>query len=552
MSRRSNLAVMVRLSRLVRPLAGFMALAVAAGLAGNLAATAIMVLGGVALLDVLGLSAPLPLAAAFALMAVCAVARGALRYGEQAANHYIAFKLLALVRDKVFGALRRLAPAKLAGRDKGDLVALVTSDVELLEVFYAHTISPVAIAVLFCAVMVGFLGSMNGWLALVAAVAYLVVGAVVPWAFSRLVGSLGDAQRAGTGELGAYVLDSLRGLSETVQFGDGASRLAGIEERTEELVAKEGALKLRAGLDAAVTNTVIVAASVTMAVTAAGLAASGAIAPGEALLATLAMMGSFGPCVALANLGASLAPTFAAGSRILYLLDEKPALSEVEGMPEQAFSGAALRRVEFAYDQEPVLRRASVAVRPGEILGVVGPSGSGKSTMLQLLMRFWEPGAGRVEVSGTDVGRINTDNLRELEAYMTQETHLFCDSVRNNLLVACPDATDAQIEEACRKASVWDFVQSLPQGLDTPVGELGDTLSGGERQRIGLARAFLYDAPLLLLDEPTSNLDALNEAVVLRALAAERGERSVVLVTHRPSTVRAADRVVSVANGKVA
>ncbi|MEY8436827.1 ABC transporter ATP-binding protein [Atopobiaceae bacterium 24-176] len=552
MSRRSNLAVMARLSRLVRPLAGFMALAVAAGLAGNLAATAIMVLGGVALLDVLGLGLPLPLASVFASMAVCAVVRGALRYGEQAANHYIAFKLLALVRDKVFGALRRLAPAKLAGRDKGDLVALVTSDVELLEVFYAHTISPVAIAVLFCAVMTGFIGSMNGWLALVAAVSYLVVGALVPWAFSRLVGSLGDAQRAGTGELGAYVLDSLRGLSETVQFGDGASRLAGIEERTEALVAKEGALKLRAGLDAAVTNTVIVAASVTMAVTAAGLATSGAIAPGDALVATLAMMGSFGPCVALANLGASLAPTFAAGSRILDLLDEEPVLSDVEGMERRGFSGAALRRVEFAYDQEPVLRRASVAVRPGEILGVVGPSGSGKSTMLQLLMRFWEPDAGRVEVSGTDVGQINTRNLRELEAYMTQETHLFCDSVRSNLLVARPDATDAQIEAACRKASVWDFIQSLPDGLDTPVGELGDTLSGGERQRIGLARAFLHGAPLLLLDEPTSNLDALNEAVVLKALAAERAERSVVLVTHRPSTVRAADRVVRVANGKVA
>lgn len=551
--RRSGFAVMARLVGLVRPLAGYMALAVAMGLAGHLCATALTVLGAYGALSVVG-EASLPLAGVAAAMAACAVARGALRYGEQACNHFIAFKLLALIRDRVFRALRRLAPAKLEGRGKGELISVITSDIELLEVFYAHTISPALIALAFCAVLIAFIGSFGAPLGAYAALAYATVGIALPWLASRASGDGGLRFRTRSGELAGFVLDSLRGLDEIQQYGCGEGRLAELRARTDALAADEGRLKRVAALDAAVSGAVILVLDVGMLLLSAwvawGQAAGGQAALAGVLVPTVALMGSFGPVIALANLGSTLQSTFAAGNRVLDILDESPKVEDVSGREPVGFEGAAARDVVFSYDGEPVLRDISLDAPEGSIVGITGRSGSGKSTLLKLFMRFWEPDAGAVQVSGRDVSDIDTADLRSLEAYVTQDTHLFRDSIRENLRIAKPDATDAEIEEACRKASVHEFIRTLPQGYDTPVGELGDALSGGERQRIGLARAFLHDAPFLLLDEPTSNLDSLNEAVVLRALARERAGRTVLLVSHRASTMRIADTVVSVEDGR--
>lgn len=543
--------VMLRLVGLVRPLAGFMVLAILMGVAGHACASAITVLGGYGVLAVLSDGAAAPLAGLIAAMAVCAVARGLLRYGEQACNHFIAFKLLALIRDRVFRALRRCAPAKLEGRDRGDLISLITSDIELLEVFYAHTISPAAIALLFCAGACALIGSYHPLLAVVAACSYLAVGVACPLIAAHLAGDAGARFRAGAGELSSFVLESLRGLDEILQYGVGTARLAQMDERTRALAGDEGRMKRATGRATALSGTVILACDLVMLLVAAWLRAQGAVGFDGVLIPVLALMSSFGPVVALANLGSTLQPTLAAGERVLAILDDEPVTPEVTGQGRVGFTGAAASRVGFSYGEERVLDGVFLEVPAGGVVGITGRSGSGKSTLLRLFMRFWDADEGRVNVSGRDVRRVDTANLRDLESLVTQETHLFHDSIRNNLRIARLDATDDQIEEACRKASVHDFVMSLPAGYDTPVGELGDTLSGGERQRLGLARAFLHDAPLMLLDEPTSNLDSLNEAVILRSIAQERGERTVLLVSHRPSTMRIADAVVSVENGRV-
>ena len=539
--KRSGFSVMTRLIGLVRPLAGYMVLAVGMGLVGHLCAAFITVFGGFAVLNVLGLDTRLPLTAIFACLVVFALVRGLLRYAEQACNHFIAFKLLALIRDKVFGALRRLCPAKLEGRDKGDLISVITSDIELLEVFYAHTISPICIAVLFCTVMTAFIGSYHWTLGLLSLCAYLTLGTVVPLVTSKFSGDDGIRFRTQSGQLSAFVLDSLRGLSETIQYGQGQRRMADMNAWTDELSQVEEAMKRTSGRNTAVTNTAILVFDLAM------LFLAAAVTDFQtALICTLALMSSFGPVVALAALGATLQNTFAAGNRVLDILDEAPVVEKVSGREAAAFHGAAAENVTFSYGEEKILEDFSVEIPENQIVGIVGRSGSGKSTLLKLFMRFWQVRQGEIQISGRNVDHINTADLRDMESFVTQETHLFHDSIRNNLRIAKLDATDREIEAACRKASVHDFILSLPKGYDTEVGELGDTLSGGERQRLGLARAFLHDAPFLLLDEPTSNLDSLNEAVILRSLHRERQGKTVVLVSHRKSTMGIADTVYSV------
>ena len=551
MKKRSGFAVMARLIGLVRPLAGYMLLAILLGLAGHLCAAFITVFGGYAVLDVLGLGSPVGLKAVFAGVLIFALVRGLFRYGEQACNHFIAFRLLALIRDKVFQALRTLAPAKLEGRDRGDLISIITSDIELLEVFYAHTISPASIALLFSLILCLFIGQYHPALGLLSAAAYLVVGIAVPLITSRLSGEDGMRFRTGAGDLSSFVLDSLRGLPEIQQYGMGEQRLAEMNRRTDALSKDEECMKRTAGRNTACTNTVILLFDLAMLLVSAGLYRQGSVGFDGVLLPTVALMSSFGPVVALASLGSTLQNTFAAGNRVLDILEEAPVVEEVTGREEIVFTGAAAEAVCFSYGEEPILDHVSVEVPRGQIVGIVGRSGSGKSTLLKLFMRFWEVQAGQVCLSGRPVGEINTENLRNLESFVTQETYLFHDSIRNNLRIARLDATDDENIAACKKASVHNFIMSLPQGYDTPVGELGDTLSGGERQRLGLARAFLHDAPLMLLDEPTSNLDSLNEAVILRSLREEGEGRTVVLVSHRASTMRIADKVYSVEHGRM-
>ena len=546
MKKRSGFVVMARLIGLVKPLTGYMLLAILMGLIGHLCATFITVFGGFAILEVLEFDTPFTTMVIFVSVVVFAMVRGFLRYAEQSCNHFIAFKLLALIRDKVFAALRKLCPAKLEGKDKGNLISVITSDIELLEVFYAHTISPVAIAVLFCALMCGFIGRYHGVLGLIALAAYIVVGIIIPLATSKLSGDRGILFRTKSGELSGFVLDSLRGLSELLQYGQGENRLEKMNEMTDELAGTEEQMKRITGRNMAITNTVILIFDLVMLFTAAVLMQNGVLGFDGVLIPTIALMSSFGPVVALASLGSTLQNTFAAGNRVLDILEESPVVEEVSGQDEVTFTGAKVENVTFAYGDELILDDVSLDIHKGSVVGIVGKSGSGKSTLLKLLMRFWNVQKGKVQIADTDVDKINTKNLRDMESFMTQETHLFHDSIRNNLKIAKLDATDEEIVEACKKASVHDFIMSLPQGYDTAVGELGDTLSGGERQRLGLARVFLHDAPFVLLDEPTSNLDSLNEAVILKSLKEESKDKTIALVSHRESTMRIADVVYSV------
>ena len=551
MKKRSGFTVMARLIGLVRPLAGYMVLAIGMGLIGHLCASFITIFGGWAMLDLLGFETSVPLKAVFVCVLVFALVRGVFRYTEQACNHFIAFKLLALLRDRVFRALRRLCPAKLEGRDKGDLISVITSDIELLEVFYAHTISPAVIAALFTVILCVFNGRFHWALGLLALAAYVTVGVVIPLVTSRLSGDAGLRLRTEAGALAGFVLDSLRGLSETIQFGRGRARLDEMNARTDALAGDEARMKRVAGRNTAVTNTVILLFDLAMLLTSAALCRAGKVGFDGVLIPTAALFSSFGPAIALAALGSTLQNTFAAGNRVLDILGETPAVAEVTGEAEIGFDGAAAENVTFSYGGETILDNVSVDIPAHAVVGIVGRSGSGKSTLLKLLMRFWDVREGHVRISGTDIARVNTANLRALEGFVTQETHLFQGTIRDNLRIARPDATDEEIAAACRKASVHAFIAALPQGYDTQVGELGDTLSGGERQRLGLARAFLHDAPFLLLDEPTSNLDSLNEAIILRSLYAERAGRTVVLVSHRASTMRIADTVYSVEHGRM-
>lgn len=549
MKPRSNLSCMARLITLVGPLTGVMLLAIALGVLGFIAATLIPVLGGVGILSVLNHQDTLPLI--FLVAALCALLRGVFRYGEQTCNHYIAFKLLAILRQKVFAALRRLAPAKLDGRDKGDLISVITSDIELLEVFYAHTISPAAIALVMSLLTAAFLAWFHWAYGVLALLAYATVGIFLPVLASRRSGDTGNRMRQKAGQLSAFVLDSLRGVDETIQYHGQAQRLSELEGRTDDLSRVQQDMSRITGTNTAVTHTVIWLYDLALLALGLVLLEQGQVNFGGVLIPLITLMSSFGPVVALANLGTTLQSTFAAARRVLDILDETPVVEEVSGQSATRFHGAACDDLTFSYGGETILDGLTLDFPKGKVVGIVGRSGSGKSTLLKLLMRFWDRQSGAVTISERDVRNINTSDLRSMQGYMTQDTDLFHDTILKNILIARPNATREEVEEACKKASIHDFILTLPHGYDTPVGELGDTLSGGERQRLGLARAFLHNAPFLLLDEPTSNLDSLNEAEILRSLHRERDQRTVILVSHRRSTMGIADEVHSVEHGRV-
>ena len=548
----SKVITLLKMLGLVKPLAGYMVLAVIAGTFAYLAVQFIPVLGGYAILNGLGLDVPLSLKAIWILLPVMALARAILRFTEQRLNHYIAFTLLAIIRDRVFGALRRLCPAKLEGRDKGDLVSLITSDVELLEVFYAHTISPICIAIVVESVMCIYIASFHRGLGLLALAAYLSIGILVPLIISGISGNMGERVRKHSADLASCILENIRGLDETIQFDGSDSRLAAMRKESKPLLWHQSALNRMTGLNLAIANTAILIFDVLMAAAAGWLYMSGKVGFDGFILPVLALMSSFGPVSALAGLGTTLQNTVASADRVLAIVEEEPETEEITGMPEVNFHGAQCRKVSFRYGKgAPVLRNFSLSIHENQIIGIVGESGCGKSTLLKLLMRFWAVNKGRIDFTDipegsavprdVDIGEINTSNLRDLESYMTQDTQMFKDTIANNIRIAKLDASDEEIEEACRKASLHDWIMTLPDGYETNVGELGDTLSGGERQRIGLARAFLHDAPFILLDEPTSNLDSLNEAVILKALKDEAKGKTVLLVSHRKSTMRVAD-----------
>ena len=570
--RRSAIQIMGSLIVLVKPLLHIMLAAIILGTLGYLCAIFLTILAGQVIVHglltgVAGMIVPVekmwlvftPVKTIITVMIVIAVLRGILHYVEQYCNHFIAFKLLAIIRHKVFASLRKLCPAKLEGRDKGNLISIITTDIELLEVFYAHTISPIAIATLTSIIMVIFIGRYH-WLAgLLALAAYLIVGVAIPMWNGKRGSQKGMEFRTNFGELNSFVLDSLRGLDETIQYGQGEKRKEQMSERSKNLAGMQESLSKMEGSQRSFTNMVILLASFGMLALTIWLYDKGAMGFEGILTCTIAMMGSFGPVVALSSLSNNLNQTLASGERVLSLLEETPLVEEIPGdvetsgaeSMEHGFTGAEAENVTFAYGEEVILDNYSLKLQPGKITGIHGASGSGKSTLLKLLMRFWDVQDGSVSVDGTDVRKIPTKHLRDMESYVTQETHLFHDSIANNIAIAKPGASREEIMEAAKKASIHDFIMTLPKGYDTEVGELGDTLSGGEKQRIGIARAFLHECPLILLDEPTSNLDSLNEGIILKSLKESAEKKTVVLVSHRVSTMNVADVVYEMENGRI-
>ena len=598
--RRSAISIMGSLIGLVKPLLHIMLAAIILGTAGYLCAIFLTILAGQVIVHGVIAGGAGSIKTIITVMIIIAVLRGILHYAEQYCNHFIAFKLLAIIRHKVFAALRKLCPAKLEGRDKGNLISIITTDIELLEVFYAHTISPIAIATLTSLVMVIFIGRYH-WLAgILALIAYLIVGVVIPMWNGRRGSQMGMEFRTNFGELNSFALDSLRGLDETIQYDQGEKRKEQMSERSRSLAGMQEKLSKMEGTQRSFTNLVILLASFGMLALTVWLYGKGEIGFEGILTCTIAMMGSFGPVVALSSLSNNLNQTLASGERVLSLLEETPMVEEISGnvdirtdsdneisntsivsentdndirnqnnSPEKekyilrgiltgraknsvnVFSGAEAQHVTFAYENETILDDYSLKLEPGKITGIHGASGSGKSTLLKLLMRFWDVNQGSVSVDGEDIRKIQTRHLRDMESYVTQETHLFHDSIANNIAVGSPGASREAIIEAAKKASIHDFIMKLPKGYDTEVGELGDTLSGGEKQRIGIARAFLHDSPLILMDEPTSNLDSLNEGIILKSLREASEKKTVILVSHRKSTMNIVDTVFEMKDGRI-
>lgn len=552
--RHSNFQIMFQLIHLVKPLSGYMCLAVFLGLCGHLVASFITIFGAYALLNAVGLNMPFNTGNGmiFAVIILFAVLRGIFRYGEQACNHFIAFKLLALLRSLIFQQLRKLSPAKLEGKDKGDLISLISTDIELLEVFYAHTISPILIATLFTICLFFFFLQFHIYIALYALFAYLLVGVAQPIIASYLSRDYGMKVRQKSGTLSTYLLDSLRGLDETIQYQNGEERFQMMDDLTIDLLSDQSSLKHAAGQNVALSTLWVLLMTMGMIAVGMSLYTTNQLNMNGMLISVFAMISTFGPTIALANLGTTLQSTFAAGDRVLSILEEKPVTSDITGEDFVTYEDAELNNVSFSYHEDDViLDNVSLKFEKNKIYGIVGKSGSGKSTLLKLLMRFWEPDHGEILVSSKNVNRINTANLRDMQSYMTQETQLFNSSVYENIKLAKQDATEEEIIEAAKKASIHELISSLPQGYETPMGELGGRLSAGERQRIGLARVFLHHSDMILLDEPTSNLDSLNEAVILKSLKEETENKTVILVSHRESTMRIADEVIHTSANRI-
>lgn len=534
--KRSGLKVMLGLVGLVKPLAHIMFLCIFFGVIGFFCAIAITVLGGELLLAVLG-NSQLIFSNICIMLLICAVLRGVFRYVEQTCGHYIAFKLLARIRDQIFGVLRKLAPAKLETRNRGDLIALITSDIELLEVFYAHTIAPVCIAVLVSLGMVFGIGQFHLLLAVYALVAYGVIGYILPVCLWQKDNQDGLGVRTKLGNLNGYFLESLRGLHETLQFGAVANRQKELAEKTEEINGLQEKIKVQEGLNFGLSGFFVSALSLGMVALNLYLQSDFA----TTLRTTLLLTASFGPVLALSNLSTTLTSTIASGERVLNLLEEVPETEDVLEGETPMFTGAKAEHVDFAYKKEPILSDVSMELKKGQLVSLTGASGSGKSTMLRLFMRFWSTERGTVSISGSNINEIQTNHLRDMEGYMTQETDFFQGTIRENILLAKADATEEEVVVAAKKAAIHDFIVRLPNGYDTKVVELGESLSGGERQRIGLARAFLQDGDFILLDEPTANLDSLNEGMILKSLAEAKKDKTILLVSHKASTIGVAD-----------
>ena len=550
--RKNGFVVMGHLLKLVTPLAHIMAFTITMGTLGFLAAIFIMVLGAMGLVNLLNFDTHLSFSGILTALIVLAVARGALRYLEQMSGHYIAFKLLALLRDKVFSSLRRLAFVKLQDKQAGQLVSLVTNDIELLEVFYAHTIAPIMIAFFTSAILLLVFGHLSGWFVVVALAAYLTVGVILPIITTKLAREDGRRYRELVGEMNDFFLDSVRGMKEIQLFGYAKQRLDEIQQRSQKIDTAFERIKDQEAKVRVYTEVAVSAFNILMLFTGLILFSLDKIDFSAFLIGVILLMSSYGPVIALSNLSSNLLQTLASGERVLSLLAEEPELKDVESAVDlKEVSHIDVENVSFAYGEEQILSDVSLSVKKGEILGIHGRSGSGKSTLLKLLMRFYDPKSGSIKINGESLPNINTRSLRDNMAYITQQTYIFNETIEENIRLARRDATLDEIMEAAKKASIHDFILSLPEGYQTKMTELGGNLSDGEKQRVGIARAFLHNAPIILLDEPTSNLDSLNEAMILKSLLNVKAEKLIILVSHRQSTMAICDQVIGSENGRM-
>ncbi len=551
--RRSGIKVMAGLIALLGSLAYIMILAVFNGSLGFISAMGVTVLGAVGVAKALGENIAMSYGLIIGLAVGCGVLRGLLRYFEQYSNHFIAFKLLATLRDKIFKALRRLCPAKLESKKKGSIIAMITSDIETLEVFYAHTVSPICIAVLVslaAAVFVGIVAS--PYLALVAVVGYLTIGIALPLISSKLLKRGGVEYRRSFSLFNAYFMDSIKGIKDIIYHNAGEERKKQVDRKSDELLdlaygMKKNIVNASAVTELAVSLFIIISLFVGVV-----LYTQDMISIGAMIVAVVAIFGSFGPVIAISALPGNLTQTFASGDRVLDLIEEQPAVLPIENAKDMHFSSLEIKDLNFGYDKNiAVLKDIDMCARKGEIVGIVGESGCGKSTLLKLLLRFWQKDGGSIEYGGEDIEHINTRSLLKNVTMVSQSTYLFDDTVEENLRLAKPDATIEEMQDACKKASVHDLIMSLPNGYHSKVGLSGDNLSAGEKQRIGLARAFLSGSKLILLDEPTSNVDSINEGIILRSLAEHRKDNCIILVSHRLSTMAIADRVYTIKDGRI-
>ena len=549
-TRRSGLKIMASLILLLGSLSYVMVAAVVNGVVGFMCSMSVTILGAVGIAKVLGENIAMSYQLIITLAIACGVLRGFLRYMEQYSNHYIAFRLLAVLRDKIFSALRILCPAKLENKQKGNIIAMITSDIETLEVFYAHTVSPICIATLISIIILVFVGIVSSWyLSLMALFGFIFIGIVLPLISSRRMKVTGVQYRGEFASFNAYFLDSIKGIRDIILNNAGEEREKEVNDRSDRLLKETKSLKHNMTSSNSETELAVTVFTILTLVLGIVLVRANAISLGNMIIGIVAVFGSFGPVIAIAALPGDLTQTFASGERILTLLAEKPVVEEIKDKENISYDTLKVENLTFGYDQNTVLNEVCMNARKGEIIGIVGESGCGKSTLLKLFLRFWQKDQGDILYNGIDIDNINTESLLQNVTMVSQSTYLFDITIEENLRIANQSATQQELETACKMASVHDFIMSLPNGYKTAVGALGDNLSAGEKQRIGLARAFLSGSQLILLDEPTSNVDSINEGIILKALAEQKSKRSIILVSHRESTMAIADRIYKITKG---
>lgn len=548
--RRNGLKIMTSLIVLLGSLSYIMLLAIINGTLGFLCAMGVTIFGSIGVAKFLGETINMSYGLIISLTIGCGVLRGVLRYLEQYSNHFIAFKLLAALRDKIFKALRALAPAKLEGREKGGIISMITSDIETLEVFYAHTISPICIALIvetLVLLYVGFISSF--YLSLAALVSYIIIGIILPIISSKLLSDTGVRYRKSFASFNSYYLDSIKGVNDIVLNNAMKVRNKEVNSKSDELLAETKKLKHKSGITEAISYAFVSLSLIGVLILGLYLSDKNIITIPKMIMGLVAIFGSYGPVIALSALPQNLTQTFASGDRVLDLLEEKPVVREIKDGKNFSFLDLKVNNLSFKYDEASVLNNVNLEVKRGQIVALVGPSGCGKSTLLKLLLRFYETNSGDILYNNISINDINTSSLLDNVTLVSQQTYLFDDTIKENIKIAKYDATDEEIIEAAKKASIHEFIESLPDKYDTKVGQLGDNLSAGEKQRIGLARAFLSNAPLILLDEPTSNVDSINEGIILKSLKDQKENKSIILVSHRESTTAIADRIYRIKDG---